>query len=231
MRALPGLAAARALRYNLGVRFVGICAVMLGCAPSGGPSQTLDQYSRAIHKRDFGESYDLMSSSFRSRVSRQNYVRMMRNTPREVEETAKRLRGTNGRLEVTAEFEYGLGDEMRLVQEGGNWKIQTDPLAFYDQSTPKAALRSFVRAYRLARWDVVLRFVPNAYRQKMDVAKIKAQFTGASKDQMELLARALEANVDQPIAERGNEARMAYAEKYEMTFVREDGIWKVKDLD
>ncbi|HEY6039192.1 MAG TPA: hypothetical protein VIV58_33145, partial [Kofleriaceae bacterium] len=157
--------------------------VLVGCGASSGPSQTLDRYGRALKNHDFGESYDQMSSSFRSKVSRDDYVRMMRDNPREVDETADRLRGKHGNLEVSADFEYGLGDQMRLVQEDGHWKVATNPLAFYDQSTPKAALRSFLRAYRLERWDVMLRFVPNAYREKMDPAKMKMQFTGGSKEQ------------------------------------------------
>ena len=64
---------------------------------------------------------------------------------------------------------------MRLIQEGGQWRIATNPLGFYDQSTPKAALRSFIRAYRLERWDVMLRFVPNSYREKMTKEKMQAR--------------------------------------------------------
>jgi len=206
-----------------------MCAV--ACAPAKGPSQTLDRYGSALKGHDFGQAYDLMSSSFRAKVSRDDYVRMMRDNPREVEETADRLRGKHGSLEVSAEFEYVLGDQMRLVQEDGHWKIASNPLAFYDQSTPKATLRSFLRAYRLERWDIMLRFVPNTYREKMDVAKLKAQFSGPSKDQMETLMNTLEANVDEPIIERGNDARMSYGDKYEVKFLKEDGVWKLKDLD
>lgn len=223
------------VRYNRGVRFaLALCVVIgsaAGCGSSSGPTQTLDRYGRALKNHDFGESYDQMSSSFRSKVSRDDYVRMMRDNPREVDETADRLRGKHGSLEVSAEFEYGLGDQMRLVQEDGEWKIATNPLGFYDQTTPKAALRSFLRAFRLERYDIMLRFVPNQYREKMDVAKMKAQFTGASKDKMETLMNSLEANVDEPIVERGNDARMSYGEKYEVKFQKEDGVWKLKDLE
>ena len=208
-----------------------LAVVLAACAPSKGPSQTLDNYGRALKNHDYGTAYDLMSSSFRGKVSRDEYVRMMRDNPREVDETADRLRGKHGSLEVSAEFEYGLGDQMRLVQEDGHWKIATNPLGFYDQTTPKSALRSFIRAYRLERWDVMLRFVPNQYREKMDAAKMKAQFTGPSKDQMETLMNTLEANVDEPITERGNDARMSYGDRYEVKFVKEDGVWKLKDLD
>jgi hypothetical protein len=208
-----------------------ILFALVACAPATGPSQTLDSYGRALKNHDFGTAYDLMSSSFRGKVSREEYVRTMRDNSREVDETADRLRGNHGSLEVSAEFAYGLGDQMRLVQEDGRWKIATNPLGFYDQTTPKAALRSFIRAYRLERWDIMLRFVPNQYREKMDAAKMKAQFTGPSKEQMETLMNTLEANVDENIVERGNDARMTYGDRYEVKFVKEDGVWKLKDLD
>jgi hypothetical protein len=208
-----------------------ICLALAACAHGKGPTQTLDRYGLALKNHDFGAAYDLMSSSFRSKVSRDDYVRMMRDNPREVDETADRLRGKHGNLEVSAEFEYGLGDQMRLVQEDGHWKVASNPLGFYDQSTPKAALRSFLRAYRLERWDIMLRFVPNAFREKMDAPKMKMQFTGESKERMETLMNTLEANVDEPIIERGNDARMSYGDRYEVKFVKEDGLWKLKDLD
>lgn len=202
-----------------------------GCGGGKGPSGTLDNYGRALKNRDFGAAYDLMSSGFRGRVSREDYVRMMRDNVREVDETADRLRGKKGSLEVSAEFAYGVGDKMLLVQEGGRWRIATNPLGFYDQSTPRAALRSFLRAYHLERWDVMLKFVPTAYREKMDAEKMKQQFTGASKEPMDNLILSLEANIDDPIIERGNDAKMTFGERFEVRFTKEDGLWKIKDLD
>ena len=217
------------------MRALAICLALVAstsaCTRSKGPSQTLDKYGRSLKNHDFGSAYDLMSSGFRGKVSREDYVRMMRDNPREVDETAERLRGKRGSMEVSAEFEYGLGDTMRLVQEDGRWKISTNPLGFYDQSSPKAALRSFIRAYRLERWDVMLRFVPSTYREKMDAEKMKAQFTGPSREQMENLVNTLEANVDEPIVERGNDARMSYGDRFTVQFVKEDSAWKLKDLD
>lgn len=211
---------------------VAVC-VLLGsaCGQGGGPNQTLDRYGAALKAHDFAAAYDMMSSSFRGKVSRDDYVRMMRDNGREVNETADRLRGKKGSMEVSAEFEYGLGDTMRLVQEDGAWRIATNPLGFYDQSTPKAALRSFIRAYRLERWDVMLRFVPASYAKEMDAKKVQAQFSGPSREQMESLINTLEANVDEPIQERGNDARMTYGDRYTVQFLKEDGVWKLKDLD
>jgi len=203
-----------------------------GCRSSAGPSGTLDRYGKALLSKDFNAAYDLMSSSFRGKVTREDYIRTMRDNPREVSETAQRLGdGKRGAMEVSAEFEYGLGDQMRLVQEGGGWRISSNPLAFYDQTTPQATLRSFIRAYRLERWDVMLRFVPNAYRDKMDAQKIMAQFTGPSRENVELLMNNLEANSDEPVQIHGNEAAMRYGDRYEVKFLKEDAVWKLQDLD
>jgi hypothetical protein len=213
------------------VASVGLGLALAACGPGTGPDKALDGYARALHAHDFDGAYALMSSSFRAKVSKDEFVRMLRDNPREVQDTANRLDGRHEHLEVSAELAYGLGDSMRLVQEGGGWRIASDPLAFYDQSTPQAALRSFLRAYRLQRWDVMLRFLPDKYREHMDVAKMKDQFEGQSREQTEVLMNMLEANVDAPIVEKGNEARMSYGERNEVKFVREDGAWKLKDLD
>ena len=81
------MAGASGLRYNRLVRFA-LCVCLIAAVACGrpkGPSQTLDKYGRALKNHDFGQAYDLMSSSFRSKVSREDYVRMMRDNPREVD--------------------------------------------------------------------------------------------------------------------------------------------------
>jgi hypothetical protein len=65
----------------------------------------------------------------------------------------------------------------------------------------------------------------------MDGAKLKTQFLGPSKEQVETLMNTLEANIEEPITERGNNARMQYGERFEVKFVKEDGVWKLQDLD
>lgn len=204
-----------------------------GCGASRtAPSSALDRYASALRAKNFDAAYGLMSSEYRARVSKDEFVRMLRDNPREVDDTAARLGSRKRRLQVTADLAYGLGDSLHLVEEDGAWRIAENPLAFYDQSTPRDALRSFVRAYRLERWDVMLRFVPKAYVELMDADKMRGQFTGERKDQMAQMMNALEANVDQPIEELGPaEARMRYGAGMQVTFIREEGRWRLKDLE
>jgi hypothetical protein len=212
-------------------RLLALVIVLGACAHGPGPDAALDAYGRALKNHDYAAAYKLMSADYQNKVKPDDYVRMMKDNNREVEETADRLRGKHSGLEVSADVEYGLGDHLRLVQEDGKWRIGSNPLDYYDQSSPQSALRSFVRAYRLERWDVMLRFVPNAYREKMDVAKMKGQFTGASKDKMDVLMNTLEQNVTEVPLERGNGATLKYGDNNEVKFIKEDGAWKLKDLD
>lgn len=214
-----------------------LCAALLVLAAACGgghsaPVAALDAYRDALRSGDYAEAYELMSEEFRSRHSQAEFVRRMEENPREVEETAARLEGAAGDMEVSAELRYGLGERMRLIQEDGAWRIASNPIAFYGQSSPREALRSFVRAYDLERWDVMLRFVPDSYRERMTVETIREQFEGPRKDEIATMMNILQANLDEPITDvRGNEARMPYGDKYEVQFVREDGRWKIKDLD
>jgi hypothetical protein len=210
---------------------LGVTLAASGCASRTPPGAALDRYASALGSRNYDAAYQLMSSRFRATVSRDEFVAMLRDNPREVADTADRLASRKRRLEVTAELRYGLGDTVALVEEGGSWRIASNPLAFYDQASPRAALRSFLRAYRLERWDVMLRFVPREYAELMNVDKVKQQFTGERKDEMAQLMSQLEANVDEPIDEQGNEASLHYGAGLEVKFTREDGRWRLRDLD
>jgi hypothetical protein len=204
---------------------------MAGCRPISGPQATLDRYARLLHNHDYAAAYDLMSADYRSRVTRDDYVKAMRDAPREVDDTADKLTASQTSVEVSAEFTFGLGESLRMIQEGGRWRVAHDALNYYDQSSPRMALRAFVRAYQLQRWDVMLRFVPAAYAGKMTADKVQAQFTGPSKPQIEALVAVLSANTNEPITENGNAATLSYGVNNEVSFVREDGLWKIKDLD
>ena len=201
------------------------------CGGQTGPRLTLEHYGEALREGNYGRAYGLMSESFRAKYSQAEFVKMMKESSQEVAETAAQLSGATQSFAVSAQFRYGLGDTMRLVMEDGRWVVASNPVEFYGQDTPRQALRSFLRAYRLRRWKIMLRFVPSAYLEHMNVTKLKSQFEGPHRDEMDSLMSTLEAHLDAPIDDRGNEARMKYGDRYEVKFVREAGIWKIKDFD
>lgn len=209
-----------------------VTALLAACGSrQSGPVSALDAYGRALEEGHYGKAYALMSESFRAKHSKEEFIRNMKESHREVQETAARLRGRPHKLEISAEFTYGLGDSMRLVQEDGSWRIASNPTQFYSQATPREALRSFIRAYELRRWQTMLRFVPNKYAERMTVEKMRTQFEGPKREEIASRMNMIKANLDEPITEKGNNARMQYGDRYEVQFVREDSRWKIKDID
>jgi hypothetical protein len=229
------------LRYNTGVRvtlialiFVSAGVLATACGPSSAtrPLGAVDAYSAALRSRDFGKAYDLMSDKYKKEHTREDFIKLMKDSPEDVRKTAERLAAPGRRVEVAARFIYDdLGDELSLVEEHGSWRLAVNPLDFYPQDTPARTLRSFVRAVELKRWDVVLRFVPNKWKEVMTVDQVKSQFDGSKREEVDTMLRLLSANLDNPIEQQGDEARMQYGDKFEVKFLREDGIWKVEDPD
>jgi hypothetical protein len=213
------------------IALVMLASLAVACGGrQGGPQRALGEYSRALERRDYDRAYELMSEAYRSQHSKEDFVRMLEENPREVKETASRLRSARGDLDVTAELRYGLGDRMQLVREGGDWKIASNPVDFYSQATPREALRSFLRAYSLKRWDILLRLAPKTYRERMTAESVRDHFEGEHKEDLARMMAMIGANVEEPIAEQGNDALLRYGEN-EIRFVREDNAWKIKDLD
>jgi hypothetical protein len=205
-------------------------------AACGAPSATrplgaIDAYVRALEAGDYGRAYDLMSDHYKKDHPREDFVRMMRESPRDVKETAERLKSGKRDVDVRATYVYDdLRDEMVLVEEDGAWRIDSNPLDYYPQDTPRSALRSFIRAVELKRWDVLVRFVPKAYAMTSD--QLRGEFEGERAQEIEDLLRKLKAalDTDSPIQVEGDEARLQYGDRAEIIFKKEDGSWKIDDF-
>jgi hypothetical protein len=183
----------------------------------------------ALEVGDYDKAYDLMSDAYKRDHTREEYVRMMKENPSDVRETAKRLKKGRKNVAVTAVYTYDdLRDEMKLVEEDGRWRIASDPLDFYPQDTPRACLRSFLRAVELRRYDVLVRFVPKDYA--MTEEQIRAQFEGEQKQDVADLVAKLRGAIDNKIDVEGDQARMLYGDNKEVLFRREDGVWKIEDF-
>jgi hypothetical protein len=209
--------------------------LMAGCGSRMAAAPPLDavlkRYAAALEQERFDEAYRMMSDAFRKRYTRDQFVSLLREDPEWLRRNLKRLRSSPQRVLVQARVEYGDGDAMKLVEEGGAWRIATDPTEFYSQRTPAEALRSFVRAIERKRYDVVLRFVPAKWAGSMTIEKLRKVWDGSKRQEVVTLLKHLKANLEAPIQQSGDRASMPYGGKFEVRFVREDGIWKIEDPD
>lgn len=202
-----------------------------GVAASATPEGTVAALASALRDGRVADAYSLMSERYRRRVSYEEFERYFREYPAEVRETARALSEQRGRAEQEAVVDYGEGETLRLAREGGDWRVATDVVDFYDQSTPRATLRSYVRAMERRRYDVVLRFVPAADREGMTEERMREAYEGEGREEIERQLASLRASLDNPIEEVGDRATMVYGDRFRVQFVREDGVWRIEDLD
>jgi hypothetical protein len=172
-----------------------------------------------------------MSQSYRRRVSFEEFRRHLAENPEEARDAAHALSRPDGPAEETAIVRFADGDRVELRREGGSFRIATNLVDFYDQSTPRATLRSFLRAMERERYDVVLRMVPNADREGMSVERMREAWSDEGREEIEQLLETLRQNLDAPIEEVGDRATMPYGDRFTAELVREDGVWKVEDPD
>lgn len=214
-----------------------VLALAILLAPGAGcgganqaPTRAVDAYAAALARGDYSSAYAMMSERYQREHSKEAFERLMGASPGEVKETRQRLTAGTRSVEVRARVTYGdLRDELQLVREGDTWRIDGDPLSFYPQDTPERALRSFLRALDLKRWDVVLRFVPDAYAKTMTTEQIREEFEGRNSEENRAMRALLKANLTALVTREGDTARMPFGDRFEVRFLRENGRWKIED--
>ncbi len=200
---------------------------LMACAPSL-PQQVVTQYGEAVAADDPREAYELLSPDLKARVSFKDFKAAWSERRKGLDEYSLEMRaaGDNpARVQATMSYTDYDTLQMRLTDDG--WKITSGVLSLYSQETPREALVSFVRALEGRRYEVLMGFVPSKYAQHMSAESLKEDFE-ARKDEIDELVVDLKANLDSPITEREDVAYMQYGSR-KLTFVLEDGLWKIED--
>ncbi len=202
-----------------------------GCTPGGAPvtpEQTVAAFARALSQNDLETAYGLMSEDYRSRVSFEQFKRHLRENPQEMLEVSSALGHVREPAEEQAVVSYD-DEELVLRRKGDRWYISTNVVDFYDQSTPRAALRSFVRAMERKRYDVVIRLIPDADKEGITADRMEQAWAGEEREQVERMLSTLRDHLDAPIEVIGTRATMPYGEHMRVQFVREGASWKIED--
>ena len=199
-----------------------------GCAPHApaGPADTLRAFADAVRAGRTDDAYALMSADYKKTHDRDAFARGV--SPADHRALGRLAKG---RLELRAEVELADGERLALVREPDGWRFARDPLDVYPQRAPDEALRSFVRAVEHKRWEVVLRFIPDRYRNTITADSLKERWEGAGAAELAAELAAVKAHLDEPIELAGDEARLPVGERKQVKLVREEGLWKVETLE
>lgn len=117
----------------------------------------------------------------------------------------------------------------RRGEEG--WLFAEDPFLRWDQSTPRAALRSLVRASREKRWDVLVNLAPERYRLGLSTDDLRAAWTeGAYAEALQKSRDRLARHLADPIRADAHEAALDLGEGHVARLEREGERWVVVDF-
>jgi hypothetical protein len=204
-----------------------------GCsgARAEDPETVLRAYARALEEGRADDAYRALSDEARRGMSLEAFRRMVKDNPEEVREIGRALARPAGAPVVTATLTGPHGEELELVLENGKWKVDLASIDFYAQDTPRHAVLGFVRALERKRYDVILRYVPDAHKEGLDAQKLRAAWEGHDKDEIaSVLAALKQALPTAQIEETGDHATLAYGAGT-LQLLRERGLWKIKDFD
>lgn len=192
----------------------------------GSPESTLKQYARALEEHRGEDAYRVLSEETRRSLSKEAFLRTLRDYPEDAREMGQALHREPISREVTATVITKSGDEILLVLEEGEWKIDTTAVDLYAIDTPKHTVSSFLRALERKRYDVLLRMVPEEFKAGLDAEKLKKSWEGPEKESVDRFL-AMKATLLTTTAEIvGDNATLAYGSET-MKLVRERGKWKV----
>jgi hypothetical protein len=206
--------------------------VACGGAPRAeDPSGVLKSYARALEEGRSDDAYRMLSDEARRGISLEAFRRMVKDNPDEVREIGRALARPTSAPVVTATVTSPSGQELDLVLENGKWKVESTAIDLYSQDTPRHAVQGFVRALERKRYDVILKYVPDAHKEGLDAVKLKAAWEGHDKEEMEQVLSSLKQSLPTAtIEETGERASMPYGAGT-MQLVREHGLWKIEDFD
>jgi hypothetical protein len=190
-------------------------------------------FARALNQGRFDEAYARMSEEYRERVPFEQFKRQLSENPEETAALSHALSHVQEEAKLEATVRYDDDHEITLRREGegeeASWFLSSPLVDFYDQSTPRSALRAFVRALENKRYDVVMRLIPNADKEGITSDRLAEAWSGDGRKELERLVHNLREHLDDPIEVTGDRATMVYGDQMRAQLVREDGLWKVED--
>ncbi len=195
------------------------------------PQDALREYAQALKTGKTRQAYELLSSEARATLSYERFHALAMLSPDQAKELATAVDAGPADTRITALITAPNGESLLLVLEDGEWRLDESAVDPYSQTSPRAALYSFVRAFKQNRYDVLLRLAPGEDRGALSPDALREAWQGERKTELQRLIAALEAALPSaPIEVEGDRARMSYGTAGEAVLIREGGLWKIEEL-
>ena len=200
-----------------------------GAGSGHGPRATLLALSADLRAGRYERAYARMDVAYRRRVPFERFVAHYRAHPDEIDELIELAGRAPERLEAVVDL--GDGDELVLTWEDGAWRVVGRTLDVYDRSSPRAAVRAFVRALEHRRWDLLWEMAPSTVRAGTTPQDIEGAWLGRGEEALRRWVAALREALDAPIERRGDVASVSYGGGRLLRLVREEDRWCIEEPD
>lgn len=209
------------------MRYVLLVLVLTGCARQG-PEATLEAYAEAVRNEDVEEIRALSDASFRAANDAAKLETFLAEHPDVARRLADRLESPK---EIRAEVRLSGDERLVLVRENGAWRVAFGGVEPLRTDTPEAAVTTFFQAVAARRLDAVRAVIPAAVAPSYAEDAALLSHLDAMKARIDAARAGLGAVVPGRARIDGDRARLAYGEGRAVDLVREDGRWKIVDLE
>lgn len=192
------------------------------------PEEVLIHFAEAIEDKDYKLAYELMDEEYKGRVSYKEFTKEIEENHEEIKSFVKLLKYPPEVVEKYIIIKYGTGDELRLVLEDNQWKVDSNIINFYDQSSPKKAIYSFIKAIKNRRYDILLRFIPNEQKENITPEVLKDKWYKEEKEEIDQFITRFIANREVSVEIYDRRATIRYYKNHEVHLIFEDGVWKIE---
>ncbi|MES1209323.1 MAG: hypothetical protein ABUS79_25575 [Pseudomonadota bacterium] len=214
---------------QVGVAAVGLLAA--GCAHEPrGPGEALGAFGAALARGDLKAAYAMTSAELQQRLPFEAFAAGFQGPAADPAALGQRVAAEATRLPPRVEVALQTGEAVPLVFEGGHWRVDGPIYEAWGQETPRAAVRTFVRAIDAHRYDVLLRLVPDRQRGALTAAGLRSFWETVDAAAHRRLLVELRAALASPLVEAGDEAHLPLAGGGEVRMAREPGGWKIEEL-
>ena len=136
-------------------------------------------------------------------------------------------------LEVRLEATLFIGPDrpVEITRGEEGWVFAEDPFVRWDQSSPRAALRTLVRASDEMRWDVLLELAPLRYRMGLAAQDLRIAWTeGEHAEALKAARDRLRGHLADPIRTDSHEAALDLGGGEVVRLEREGSRWVIVDF-
>ena len=198
-----------------------VCALLLGCAPRGGtpPAAGLKAWLAAEARDDPRAGYRTLSRELRRTLGPDEFAARWKASAEERKAQAAALGPIATRApEEKARGLWADGSEAKLVREAGGWRIVSPRISSGGAASPEDAVLRFTEALERHDLNGLLDLMADPLRSQVE------------RELMDRLVR-LKAALHKEIQVNDTKARLRLDERYYLDLTRENGRWRVSDLN